>query len=187
MPGEALTLALSALIARAEAGDVVAAREVAGYLSVLVSQGDRMPQCASRFLFNALYRISNGIDANQALRVKPLNKRRPWTETEKRMAVAEMRKYLEAPNSLPVDEAAHRAAEDIRNLVRKAEAAALDLTLRSRTVREEHGLSALPREYAGTRDVEMYPWGSFSRRPPDEKTIRSWHFKLKSDDTKNAT
>jgi hypothetical protein len=155
---------LSDMMTRAEAGDLLAAREVVEILAAVVSPTDTyrdphsddpnarvpvpIPDFVRAYLSCALEKIASGVDARDAFHLrKKGGPRQFWAHRDKVLAVDIMQQLVE--QGLVVDEAAREAAAQINDFAK----------------RSVNGRLASP-------------WKKFSERPIENHTLLKWYYKL---------
>lgn len=118
---------LSAILARAEGGDVLAAKEVLDTIAFLLSPANVSPSTGEplpvplfvrEYLSRAFYRIAAAVDpAKAAAGALHLAKRGPrtWRYEDKLLGATMVATFVQV-GSLPVDEAAAQVADEIKRL-----------------------------------------------------------------------
>jgi hypothetical protein len=157
---------LSDLMVRAEAGDLLAAREVAETLAFVVSSTNTYrdpssPDAARRivvpvpdfvrdYLSRALLQIASGTDARDAFHLrKKKGPRQFWAHRDKVLAVDIMQQLIEQ------DQVVDKAAEDAADRINE----------NAKIFTAENPLS---------------PWKKFTERPIDAATLLTWYYERSS-------
>jgi hypothetical protein len=150
-----LTENLSDILARAESGDVLAAREALPQLAFLLSTRNRHPRtgeplpvpgCVRDYLAKSLDRMAGGEDANRAMNLKKAGKKK-WAHFEKRLAASVLLQLRE--QGMTMEEAKMEAADMIRKHV-----------------------STIPCPPA---------WAAFQDQKIEGETLQDWYYELKEE------
>jgi hypothetical protein len=151
---------LSDMMARAEDGDLLAAREVAETLAAIVSPNNTyrdpdsddpnkriavpVPDFVREYLSRALLKIASGTDAQDAFHVRKKSGRQQyWARRDKVLAVDIVRQLIKL--GYVVDEAVEEAADQINKNAR-----------------------------IFTAKNPLSPWKKFTERPIDGTTLKAW-------------
>ncbi|MGA2190539.1 MAG: hypothetical protein ABSH33_18620 [Steroidobacteraceae bacterium] len=168
---------LSDLMTRAAAGDLLAAQEVAGHLSWLVSESNPIPvpDFARDYLSHALGRIGFGDDARDAFHLrKGDGPRGRWTHDDKVLAVGIMQHYIDQGMTGLAASAA--AAENIHELAQAAAANEPRERPSGPVLRDQ----VFARKHAAMTFRRFADPDPIKKPPVSEETLRKWYRELKS-------
>lgn len=149
-----LTENLSEILARAESGDVLAAREVLPHLAFLLSTQNRppatgqplpVPDFARDYLAKSLYRMAGGEDANRSMHLR--GGPRKWGHFEKRLAADVMFQLIE--QGMTVEAAKLEAADRINRHI--------------------------------SSDPCPPAWQAFEGKSIEGETLQTWYYELKDE------
>jgi hypothetical protein len=166
------------MIALAQSGDTLAAREVVEMLGELISESalsgrgsaPPLPAAASSYLVQACADIAAGMDANLAFNLMPGGRPRKWPHEAKVLGVSIMKQCIE--NHSTIDDAALEASAAVNRHVD-----ALRKRIQEYEIAREAGMDAT----IDPRDLDS-PWRVFiGMEPLDIETLepmKSWYSEL---------
>jgi hypothetical protein len=149
---------LAELIEFAEAGDTLAAREVAGELAYCCAEAatrNALPKPAADYLVSALHRIAGGEDAKVAFNVQDLHKAKRWTLFSRRLAVGLVKQMI--AKNFTIEDAAEEAARVINDKIAKPPQR-----------------PSFPRWRAEVHS----PWSQFVGKTVSAAQIKTWYYDL---------
>jgi hypothetical protein len=160
---------LSDLMRRAEAGDLLAAREVAETLALIVSTANTyrdpsspdglrrivvpVPDFIRDYLSRALLKIASGTDARDAFHLRKRGRRQFWAHRDKILAVDIMQQLVE--QGAAVNVAVEAAVRSINSTAKKL-----------------------------TAENPTSPWKKFATRRIEEHTLLKWYYERNPDAAK---